>query len=102
MHPSSPAMALDAVTIQASIGSSSDPVGPTGEVWAARSVVAKLEYVYLLVADLVTDWPVYPAHLGLSGEFWVYEANNTSHVSIFSDETPLMLKVTVKNMLITL
>lgn len=91
-------MAIDAVTIQAAIGSSDgnfESVGPSGEVWAARSVVSNVTYTYLLVADLSTDWVLYPSHLGYDQdeEFWYFETNDTNDVSVFSSSLPLRLEV---------
>ena len=91
-------MSLDAVTIQAALGSGEkSPRGPQGEVWAARASVSglALDYVYLLVADLQYDWVVYPRHLGYPEgvELWGYEANTTDEIFYFSNDSPLQLKV---------
>ena len=88
-------MALDAVTVQAALGSGGpSTVGPQGEVWATYSEVSGVRYAYLFVADLAEDWIVYPRHLGYeNGEFWGYESNSTDKLFYFSNDEPLLLKV---------
>ena len=96
-------MALDAVTIQASFGRSSsgrdnlhETYGPVGEVWAAHTLLAEIDYVYLFVADLASDWTIYPHHLDSltsTTQYWGFESNSTDDVFLFSNEFPLVLKV---------
>lgn len=92
LHPSRPAVSIDAMLLEAAIGGG---VGPKGEVWFASTDLSGLKYGHLLAADLKSDWTVRPSDLGYpkGSEFWVFESNKTDTVVFFSEDSPLTLQV---------
>lgn len=96
LQPTTPAVSIDAVILQAALGGNT---GPVGEVWLANTEQSGLQYGHLFVADLKHDWIVTPSHLGylLASEFWIFESNFSVSDSViyFSEQSPLKLSVPI-------
>lgn len=92
LQPSYPAVAIDAMILQAALD---QRLGPNGEVWFAYTELSGQRFGHLLVADLKDAWTVKPSDLGYpeGSEFWLFEANKTDELIYFSERSPLNLVV---------
>ena len=103
LQPSIPIKRLDAVMSADTFSKNDEDNNDDylrGEVWASYTLVSEKAYMQIFVPQLANSWSLKPSdifipqrHLLMTPNYWAFEANASSKVFRFSEQSPVLLPI---------